>query len=221
MSSEPKRLLVGKIKRGHAESGKPVIEMWSQDARLKYPELRLFDFSALIDVRIDPNSLAEGEERIARFWAIYEEGSKLNQHKNPYKDVLYLEPIDGQEMTAPAPSLDTDAIIEELRAIRALLEMALFNGQIQTPSEATSPPPPAAEEEPAEEKPGNLGHRQEQPESSDLPPISDEEARREFYKAAGPAIAAGTVDPAVVNELAQVGKHRSWRDALVQLRAKF
>jgi len=218
------------------ESGKPVVEMWSADARLKYPELRLFDLSELMSIGLDPNSMEEGEERIVRCWATYVESDKQNQRGNPYKDVQFLEPIEGPSMAAPAPSLDTDAIIEELRAIRELLELALFNGQIQAPARPSSPdrytlnhpgqytappdtPQTAIDEEPPEEESGNLGHH-EQPESSVTPPLSDEEARREFYKAAGPAIQDGTIDPVTVNELAQVGKHRSWRDALAQLRGK-
>ena len=85
----------------------------------QWPDLKLFDLSDLLDVGIEPAGLEIGEEVPCRFWAIYELSDKLNKAGNPYKDVIALERVDGP---ATATSTDTSALLEELRAIRALLE---------------------------------------------------------------------------------------------------
>jgi hypothetical protein len=94
-------------------------------ARHKWPDLRLFDLSELATVGIDPAALEVGKETPCRFWAIYELSDKTNQAGNPYKDVIALESIDGP---ATATSTDTGALLGELRAIRALLEV-IASGQ--------------------------------------------------------------------------------------------
>jgi len=117
--TEMKREMIGRIERTTTTTGKPAINFYSTDTRLAYPILRLFNLSALADVGIDANELEPHDEVIARFWAYYTESDKLNQHGFPYKDVQYLEPIDTP---ATSTSVDTSALLEELRRIRLYLE---------------------------------------------------------------------------------------------------
>lgn len=86
----------------------------------KWPDLRLFDLSELAEVGLDPAALPIGQETPARFWAVYELSEKLNASGNPYKDVIALEPMDRPATTT---STDNTALLAELRAIRALLEV--------------------------------------------------------------------------------------------------
>jgi len=86
----------------------------------QYKDLTLFTLSDLVDVGIDYEGLQEGVDTPCRFWAHYELSSKLNQHNNPYKDIVMLEPVDSPATTT---STDNSAIVAELRAIRALLEI--------------------------------------------------------------------------------------------------
>lgn len=84
----------------------------------QYKDLTLFDLGELAAVGIDPAGLAIGQEVPCRFWAVYTLSDKLNKSGNPYRDVLALERIDTP---ATATSVDTGAILAELRAVRALL----------------------------------------------------------------------------------------------------
>ena len=93
----------------------------------KYKDLTLFTISDLVDVGIEYEALQEGVETPCRFWAHYELSDKLNQHGNPYKDILMLEPVDKPATTT---STDNSALLAEMRtmvaelcAIRAVLEM--------------------------------------------------------------------------------------------------
>ena len=88
----------------------------------KWPDLRLFDLSDLLEVGIDPAALEIGTETPCRFWAHYELREKLNGAGNPYKDVITLEPIDRPTTST---STDTSALLGELRQIRAMLERLL------------------------------------------------------------------------------------------------
>jgi hypothetical protein len=99
----------------------------------QWPDLKLFDLSDLLDVGIAPNDLEIGQEVPCRFWAIYELSAKLNRAGNPYKDVIALEPMDGP---ATSTSTDTSALLDELRAIRVLLESIVLTQTMQTPSGA-------------------------------------------------------------------------------------
>jgi len=90
----------------------------------KYKDLTLFALSDLTDVGIDYADLENGVETPCRFWAYYELSDKLNQSGNPYKDVVMLEPVDKP---ATSTSTDTSALLGELRAIRALLEVVATN----------------------------------------------------------------------------------------------
>ena len=62
-------MIFAKIKLGQTQSGKPVVEMYTNNARLKYPELRLFELSELQAVGIAPNKLVKGDAQSCRFWA--------------------------------------------------------------------------------------------------------------------------------------------------------
>lgn len=111
------RELIARTEISTTQKGKPVADLFSTDARLQFPVLRLFDLSMLETVGIDPN-LAEGDSAVHRFWAYYTESDKLNAQGNPYRDVEYLEQVDTP---ATATSVDGSAALGELRAIRALL----------------------------------------------------------------------------------------------------
>jgi hypothetical protein len=101
----------------------------------RWPDLKLFDLSDLADVGLDYAGLQPGAEVPCRFWAVYELSEKRNQAGNRYKDVIALEPMD-----APATSTSTDntALLAELRAIRALLQVWVEAQGLQAPeAEAT------------------------------------------------------------------------------------
>jgi len=101
----------------------------------QYKDLTLFDLSDLIDAGIEFESLTVGKETPCRFWALYRLSEKLNKRGNPYKDVIALEPVNRPATTT---SVDNSAILQELRAIRILLEQL-----------AGSPPPsPEPDREP-------------------------------------------------------------------------
>ena len=110
------RLRITSIELGATIKGKPTVELYG-DTRLDYPVLRLFDPGQLIGIGIDPGSLSQEKMPVA-LWAYYEVSSKMNQHGRPYKDVIALEQINAP---ATATSVDTSAILGELRAIKALL----------------------------------------------------------------------------------------------------
>jgi hypothetical protein len=100
----------------------------------QWPDLKLFDLADLLEVGIAPSDLEIGQEVPCRFWAIYELSDKLNKAGNPYKDVIALEPMDGP---ATSTSTDTSALLDELRAIRALLETVAQG--LQAPPANASP----------------------------------------------------------------------------------
>ena len=116
----------------------------------QWPDLKLFDLADLHDVGIEPNDLQIGQEVPCRFWAIYELSEKLNKAGNPYKDVIALERMDEP---ATATSTDTSALLDELRAIRGLLETIV---KAQTPDAPAAPatPQPADEEGASSGEPG-------------------------------------------------------------------
>ena len=113
------KLLIGSLELSTTKSsGKPVIELYSTNTALQFPELRLFDLSALVAIGLDPNALVQGERLHRRFWAYYTVSDKTNQSGNAYKDVAHLEAID---QPATATSVDTSALLRELRTMNAML----------------------------------------------------------------------------------------------------
>jgi hypothetical protein len=157
----------------------------------QWPDLKLFELSDLLEVGIDPGGLEIGEEVPCRFWAIYELSEKLNQAGNPYKDVIALERVDA---LATATSTDTSALLEELRAIRALLEQVV---QAQGGF-------PAAEagDAPASDAVG--------PRYGDGSAVSDNPHEREAYEA---YVAAQAQAPASVHALRRWAQDRPAADA--------
>ena len=129
------RMMIGSLQLNSTTTGKQVADLFSSDTRLKYPVLRLFDLSELANVGLDPNELQPAQTVHRRFWAYYVESDKTNQHGFRYKDVQYLEPIDTP---ASATSVDTSALLDELRRIRIHLE-AIFRHLTTTPSSKTRP----------------------------------------------------------------------------------
>ena len=112
------KLLIGSLELSTTQGGKPIVELYSTNTALQFPELRLFDLSALVAVGIDPNNLVQGERIHRRFWAYYTVSDKTNSRGNPYKDVAHLEAL---EQPATATSTDTTALLRELRSMNALL----------------------------------------------------------------------------------------------------
>lgn len=96
----------------------------------QYKDLTLFDLGELAAVGIDPAGLPIGQEVPCRFWAVYELSDKVNKAGNPYKDIIALEAIDTP---ATATSTDNTAILQELRAIRALLQALAEAQGLQVP----------------------------------------------------------------------------------------
>ena len=126
------KLLVGSLELNTTTTGKAVVDLYSTNAALKFPELRLFDLSALAAVGIDPNALVEGERIHRRLWAYYEISDKTNGRGNPYKDVTYLEAID---QPATATSTDNTEVLAALRAMAAQLERIAAALGVTTPDE--------------------------------------------------------------------------------------
>lgn len=129
------RILITKVKR----TGPTQADLYG--ARHKFPDLKCFDLAELAAVGVDYEALQVGEETPARFWATYELSDKLNKAGNPYKDLVALERVDTPATTT---STDTGAIVAELRAIRALLQV-LAEAQgltVATPSEPEPEPDP-------------------------------------------------------------------------------
>jgi len=119
----------------------------------QYKDLTLFDLSDLALAGINYDSLPIGKETPCRFWAHYELSDKLNQAGNPYKDIITLEPVD---MPATATSVDTSALLGELRAIKALLAHLIGGEGLQTlvTSEPDPEPEPKPEHRPEPKKNG-------------------------------------------------------------------
>lgn len=136
------RLLISKLKRTSATQA----ELYG--ARHRYPDLKLFDLAELGAVGVDFEALPIGEERPARFWAVYELSSKTNKAGRPYKDIVALEPMAGP---ATAASLAADAgLLGELRAIRAVLVAMAEASGIVVPTEAEAEPADDGDGDPGE-----------------------------------------------------------------------
>lgn len=116
--SDIQRELIGSVARGKTKKGEIVAHLFSTDTRLEFPALVLFDLSMLEQVGIDPNTL-DTDPVYRRFWAYYTLSEKTTSKGNPYKDVQYLEPLDAAATTT---SVDTSAILAELRHIRRAVE---------------------------------------------------------------------------------------------------
>lgn len=152
MTDDLRRELIGSLELGATHSaGKPVVELFSTDTRLKYPVLRLFDLSALITVGLDPDDLEPGKRVHKRFFAFYTESDKVNKGGNNYRDVSYLEPVDpasGSQEDLPKLLTALQAQTAELRAIRALLQALVARttslADPFTIPEPGAPPPPTS-----------------------------------------------------------------------------
>ena len=150
----------------------------------QYKDLTLFDLSDLVDVGLAFDTLEDGLEVPVRFWAHYELSEKLNQHGNPYKDIISLEPIDK---AATSTSTDTSPMLEELRQIRRLLRLVadkLDVPKVDLQTGEIDPPKDPAPEDPLAYADGS--------------PVSDNAAEAHAYAA---HIAAGAGIPADVAAL--------------------
>ena len=130
------RMMIGSLQLNSTTTGKQVIDLFSNDTRLQYPVLRLFDLSELTNIGLDPNQLQPGQTLHRRFWAYYVQSDKKNQRGSHYKDVQYLEPYSSSaaeagstEQSEELPSNNAGAcapdVVAELRRIRIHLEAIL------------------------------------------------------------------------------------------------
>lgn len=226
------RIRINKIQLAQTVSGKHVAHLHAPGAQYaKYPALYLFDIGLLTSVGVDPNSLSDEPVHV-NVWANYELSEKLNARGNPYKNVVSLEAIDAPATTT---SVDTSAILGELRAIKTILQHI-----------ATLPPLPAGPVQVAQaariQKLNNVrdhtaasfddvymdedGYRRPPGYTSDTPQATSDqepelpeaEARTEFYAQAAPAIAKSQVDPQAVNDLTRVANGDGWNAALTGLK---
>jgi hypothetical protein len=133
--SDIQRELIGSVVRGKTKKGDVVADLFSTDTRLEFPVLVLFDLSMLAQVGIDPNALGT-EPVYRRFWAYFTESEKKTSKGNPYKDVQYLEPLDTPATTT---SVDSSALLAELRAIRGLLQVVVDTQGLVLPQAPSEP----------------------------------------------------------------------------------
>ena len=127
------KLLIGSFELNTTRSGRPVVDLYSTNTALQYPELKLFDLSALAAIDVDPNALTEGERIHARFWAYFTVSDKTNSAGRPYRDVAHLERL---EQPATATSTDTSALLAELREMRAILATIAAAVGVEAPETA-------------------------------------------------------------------------------------
>lgn len=120
MSSEVQRLLIARTRLGETKKHEPLAELFIDNPKLEYPELRVFDLTMLEMVNIDPNTL-NGEFVYKRYWAYYVESDKVNGKGRQYRDVQYLEPCGTQQAQAGP---DTDKVLEALRHLYTRIEQA-------------------------------------------------------------------------------------------------
>lgn len=199
--SEENRYLINRIHKRMTTTGKTVVDLYG-DPRLKYPVLTLFNLNELNVVGIDANTLPDGADHYARFFAYWEESKKPNSEGNPYKDVLYLEPT-----RAPVADSGDDKILAALRIIYKEIEQiriavqSIQAGKVATPPQANTPKPATPAEPP-------------------LPELPENEARDLFYALAGPAIADKRITAMDVNELTQIANGDGWNTAVAQLQKK-
>lgn len=128
------RLLITKLKKTDSTTA----DLFG--ARHRFKDLTLFEISDLLTVGIDPNELPLGEEVPCRFYALFELSEKLNKANRPYKDVVALERIDAP---ATAGSMDSSAILAELRRITAHLTALVKAQGLEVPELEDPEPEPA------------------------------------------------------------------------------
>lgn len=191
------RELIIKTRMGKTKKGEPQAELFGNNLAFSYPVLYLRNLSLLTEVSIDPDALTADPIHM-RYWAHYELSERVNTKGNPYRDILYLEPINTP---ATSTSTDTSALLQELRAIRQLLERLLATGG-QPPATPAPVPLPALT---------NNEH------DIIVNALSANDARAEFYTLTGPAITAGKLDPLSINTLIRTANGQGWNEALVQL----
>lgn len=134
------RMLICKVKR----TDQTRVELYGKHH--KWPDMKcdVADLAAVLDVA----ALPIGEERAVMCWAVYELSEKKNAKGNAYKDVLLVEPIGGPA-TVTSSAVGDPALLGELRAIRALLELIVVKGQgfelptVPTDQEQDPEPDPA------------------------------------------------------------------------------
>jgi hypothetical protein len=121
----------------------------------RYRDMILFDLSDLADVGIDYAALQDGIETPCRFWAHYELGEKLNGAKNPYKDIVRLEPATPQAPTAATPTGSGQDILAHLATITGeLRSLRLILLRLARPSPVPGNQAPATGSQDQESAPG-------------------------------------------------------------------
>ncbi len=224
MSDEIQRMLITKIVRKNETRA----DLIGRGRR--FPEIYVFDISSLSDAGIDYASLPVGVETPCRLWALYTESDKLNKAGQPYRDLIAVEPFrpNGHAQDT-ASDLDLTDILSELRAIRILLEQVVGQKAIipDADDEPSLPDDPPDDTWPEEPVPAEQLRREVATEKGNgngagkgASPLSDEEAKREFFKLAGPAIIQKRIGADRVNELAQEGRMKGFGDTLRTLKAE-
>jgi len=225
MTQPADRILITKVERT-SETRADLIGKGHQ-----FRDAILFDLAELETVGIvDYARLPIGQQVPVRFWCYYTESEKTTSKGNPYKDVLYLEPVGDVKPTAPAG--DLGPVVDLLTTISAQLDTLIQqNAQLlgqspgrPTPQEPPQGPPPLETEPPhqldTDPEAGTPQASADPPVHRDLDgsaPMNDAEARRLFQSMVGPAIAAGHIPHTKATELSQDAKVKGWRDAWATL----
>lgn len=238
--SEEKQLLISRIELGETEDGKPVVEMYEANPRLRWPALRLFDLSRLFVVGIDPNELQLGEERFVRFHAFYVESDRTNKEGNHYKDCVRLEAIETNQDSSGDKFDGIIALLQSidrrLASIHQITEVVA--AQIMRQAEENAHPmrtldspftdlddtmaglAPEPEEAP---RPASqpAAEPEAEPEDPSAPVLNEDMARRRFGELAGPAMRAGKLDRTASGRLTSEvsAGAMNWRTALRRLEA--
>lgn len=220
--SEQQRFLIARIEKGRTVSGRDVIHLYSDNGRLRYPVLVLFDPSMLADVGIDPNTLSKPIHK--RFWAHYQESEKKTSNGNHYRDILYLEPLTPTTPSSGPNNLDLtneilDDILNELHAIKALL--ALLVPKIDdTPyhdEPVTSSPDPVTPIDDLADLFDDTEIATDHYKSQDTSTLEPDAARAKFYELASQITSSDPTKFEIVNEMTRTANGSGWVEALQQI----
>jgi len=203
VEGETKKLLITKIKRADASRA----DLFAKGH--KFRDIICFDISELVDAGVDYQNLPVGQEVPCRFWAYYQESENKTANGNPYLDLVAVEPF-GEQPAKGGVDLDQERLFTALRVIYQEL-VAIRQHLVGEPAVKPAPAPEPDPEPAAPPAP--------EPAPAPPAPLSEEEAKRRFWKQAGEAIRSGELLADLVNQIAdevKIGK-KSWRDALVEL----
>jgi len=226
--TEEQGLIIARIKGGQTEEGKPVVELFEDNPKFKYPTLRLFDPSQLFTVGVDPNGLKLGDELYVRFRAWFVESDRLNKEGNAYKDVVRLEKLEDKQDGSRDDLASVIALLQSidrrLASIHQISEVvaAQIMRQVEEDDDRMrTPDPPLTDVE--KERLEKAIYRPDEPaaEPEEHPVLNEDMARRRFGELAGPAMRAGKLDRTASGKLTSEvsAGAMNWRTALQRLEA--